>query len=268
MNIHAVTRRFTSRMDLSGGRIGTRIVSDLFFCLVIALVIQPAFAHDEYFYIGAQAGTTSASLNNIRDVGGSFEPGTTATEPDLDNSNLIGVKTGFYSRSGLLGTEVEYFQTKPDIKNQSQTFFEPTFGPFVQTRGGSQKVTTVAVNVIARLPISKKLIARIGIGPAWSTSKINFDGEQPQEDSDVGLNSQLGLDYFISKYALVSVDWKYNSAQFRYPTHGTTEGFNADYKSNSVAVGFNYAFDWSWPWTGPNLRGKLGMDPVVIGPEE
>lgn len=200
--------------------------------------------------------------------GDSFEKGTTATEPDLDDSTLIGAKMGFFSRFGLLGAEMEVFRTKPDVKNQTQTFYEPTFGPFLQTRGGKHEVTVWALNVVGRIPISKRLVAHLGVGPAWMHSDLQFDREQAQSSREIGLNTQLGLTYFISKYLMLSAEWKHNSANFRYATHDTTEGFDSDYKANSIAIGISYAFDWAWPWTGPNLRGKMGMKPTVIGPEE
>ena len=175
---------------------------------------------------------------------------------------------GFFSRKGILGTEMEFFQTHPSIKNQTQTFNEPTFGPYPQTRGGSHKVTVWALNVVARQPITKRLVAHVGVGPALMRSELQFDREDNQSSTDTGLNTQLGFTYFISKYVMLSAEWKHNSARFSYPTHGTTEGFHADYKTNSIALGVSYAFDWVWPWKGPNLRGKLGMEPIVIGPDE
>ena len=263
-----VTRSTDSETVLGAGRVRGQLVTRLLSALAITLVSLPAFADDEYFYFTGQAGSSSASLSDIRDVGGSFEPGTTATEPDLENSTLLGAKMGFFSRKGILGTEVEFFQTRPNIKNQTQTFNEPTFGPYPQTRGGSHKVTVWALNVVARQPITKRLVAHVGVGPALLRSELQFDREDNQSSTDTGLNTQLGFTYFISKYVMLSAEWKHNSARFSYPTHGTTEGFHADYKANSIALGVSYAFDWVWPWKGPNLRGKLGMEPTVIGPDE
>jgi opacity protein-like surface antigen len=263
-----LTRGANSETFFGGERSSGQLVAGLLSVLAVTFVSLPAFADDEYIYLTGQVGSSSTSLSNVHNVGGSFEPGTTASAPDLDNSTLLGAKMGFFSRKGLLGTEVEFFQTHPDIKHQTQTFNEPTFGPYPQTRGGSHKVTVWALNVVARQPITKRLVAHVGVGPALIRSELQFDNEQAQSSSRTGLNTQLGLTYFISKYVMLSAEWKHNSTTFHYPTHGTTEGFDADYKANSLAIGVSYAFDWAWPWKGPNLRGKLGMEPTVIGPDE
>lgn len=264
-----VTRSADSGAVLGAQPISAQLVAGLLSVLAVTFVSLPAFADDEYIYVTGQAGSSSTSLSDVRNVGGSFEPGTTASEPDLDNSTLLGAKMGFFSRKGLLGLEAEVFRTRPDVKHQTQTFNEPTFGPYPQTRGGSQKVTVWALNVVVRQPITKRLVAHVGIGPAWLRSDLQFDNEQAQSSTDTGLNTQLGLTYFISKYVMLSAEWKHNSARFHYPTHGTTEGFDADYKANSLAIGVSYAFDWASPWRGPiKWREVLGLKPAIIGPDE
>lgn len=237
--------------------------------LAVGTLGLPAYAHDETVYFTVQGGTSSASSKDIRDVGGSFEPGTTATNLSLDNSTLVGAKAGVYSRTGLLGIEAEVFRTRPDPKFQTQTFFEPTFGPFPQTRGASQNITATAVNVVARIPVTDRLVAHAGVGPALYRSELHFDREQAQSSRRVGLNTQLGLTYFIRKDLLVSAEWKHNAVRFDFPTHGTTEGFKTDYKANHLAIGISYAFDWAGLWKSPvNLRELLGLKPAHIGPLE
>lgn len=237
--------------------------------LVFALSGNSAFADDENVYFTLQGGTSSASLKNIRDVGGSFEPGTTATEPGLNRSTLYGAKMGVFSRKGLLGLEAEAFTTRPAPKFQTQTFHEPTFGPFPQTRGGSHEMTTFALNVVTRMPINERFVVHVGAGPAIMRSRLQFDNEQTQVSRRVGLNTQLGLTYYFDKKISVSMEWKHSAARFGYPTHGTTEGFNADYKANHFALGLSYAFDWAGPtWPGPTLRSIFGMESGHIGPRD
>lgn len=253
----------------NGSRRRSRKLAALSCLLVIETLGLPAYAHDETVYFTVQGGTSSASSKNIRDVGGSFEPGTTATNLSLDNSTLVGAKAGVYSRTGLLGIEAEVFRTRPDPRFQTQTFFEPTFGPFPQTRGASQNITATAVNLVARVPVTERLVAHAGVGPAVYRSELHFDNEQAQSSRRVGLNTQLGLTYFISKDLLVSAEWKHNAVRFDFPTHGTTEGFKTDYKANHLAIGISYAFDWAGLWKSPvNLRELLGLTPAHIGPRE
>jgi opacity protein-like surface antigen len=228
----------------------------------------PSRAHDENVYFTAQAGTSSATMTGITNVGGSFEPGTTATDLSLKDSTLAGAKMGLYSRMGLFGVEAEVFRTRPNAGVQTQTFNEPSFGPFQQTRGASQTVTAYAVNLLVRQPLAERVVGHIGIGPAWYRSDLQFDREQEQTSKKLGLNTQLGVTYFFSRHVMLSAEWKYNAVKFDFPTHGTTEGFKTDYKANHFALGLTYAFDWAWPWVGPDMRSRLGLPSSHIGPRE
>lgn len=238
--------------------------------LSAAIWLTPsALAHDENIYFAVQTGAAFTSLNNIRDVGGSFEEGTTADSPSLENSLFYGAKLGIYSRSGMLGLEAEMFRSNPDPKNELQVFYEPTFGPFNQTRGGTQQVTTSAINLIVRVPMSDRFVAHVGAGPALIKSKLHFGGEQEQTTTRVGLNTQLGVSYFITKAIAVTAEWKFNQAELDYPTHGTTEGFKSDYRAHHVGVSLSYAFDWESPIKAPfSLRELLGLQPSTIGPAQ
>lgn len=185
----------------------------LFFPL--ALVSLPASAHDEVVYFTGQlGGSFPGSFTNIENVGGSFEPGTTSTDLNLKNSLLYGLKLGIYSKSGILGLETEVFNTNPDIKQQQQTFNEPTFGPFQATSEGNARVVTWAFNVLGRLPLSERLVVHAGVGPAILFSHLDRTNEQPQSSKRAGLNTQLGLSYFITKQVNVFGEWKFNHTRF------------------------------------------------------
>lgn len=70
MTALAVTQSTDSEAVLVVRRNNARLVSGLLSVLAVTFVNFPAFAHDEYFYVGGQAGSTFTSLANIRDVGG------------------------------------------------------------------------------------------------------------------------------------------------------------------------------------------------------
>jgi len=248
---------------LAGRRIATLA------CLtLVAAVSAPSLAHDENVYFTAQAGRSSATMEGISNVGGSFEPGTTASDLSLKDSNMIGLKAGLYSRMGLFGVEAEVFRTRPDAGVQTQTFHEPTFGPYLQTRGAKQTVTAYGLNLLVRQPFSERIVGHVGIGPAWYRSDLHFEGEQEQSSKKLGLNTQLGVSYFFSRHVMLSAEWKYNAVKFDFPTHGTTEGFKTDYKANHFALGLTYAFDWASPWRLPSARANLGLPPAHIGPRD
>ena len=235
--------------------------------LVIAAQSVPAHAHDEHIYFTAQGGMGSARSTDIRDVGGSYQSGTTGTDLGLKNPNFYGAKFGIYSRTGVLGLEGEVFRARPDVKPQTQTYYEPTFGPSPAPRAGSQEVTTLAMNLLVRLPLTERFVVHAGAGPAIFRSELRMDNEQAQSSRQVGLNTQLGVSYFITKQVAISAEWKHNAARFKYPTHGTTEGFTTNFRSNYVGVGISYAFEWEGPRSPFSVRGALGMPPAKIGPE-
>lgn len=123
------------------------------FLALLALPLNAAYAHDEVVYFSVMSGASlPVSYTNVENVGGSFESGTTADDLDLENSLLYGAKAGIYSKSGILGLETEVFSATHDINSQTRTFYEPTFGPFQQTQEGEARVTTWALNVVARIP--------------------------------------------------------------------------------------------------------------------
>ena len=83
-----------------------RLVAGLL-CIAALAARGSALAHDENVYLSLQGGRSFTRLTDVREVGGSFEPGTTAEQPTLKDANLYGAKFGVYSRSGVLGLEGE-----------------------------------------------------------------------------------------------------------------------------------------------------------------
>ena len=67
-------------------------------------------------------------------------------------------------------------------------------------------MTTWALNVVGRVPVTERLVAHAGIGPALIRSNLQFDNEQAQSSNRIGLNTQLGLTYFITKQVQVSAE--------------------------------------------------------------
>lgn len=225
---------------------------------LLALPASSVHAHDEVVYFSVMTGASlPGSYTSVENVGGSFEPGTTADDLDLDSSLIYGAKAGIYSKSGILGLETEVFSTTHDIGTQTRTFYEPTFGPFVQTQEGEARVTTWALNVVARIPVNDRLTAHVAAGPAIFFSKLSLANEQSQSKSQAGLNTQVGLNYLLTNQVSVFGEWKYNHANIKYPSKGTTEGFESDYNPHAIVVGLSYTFDAPLPWRSPITLKKL-----------
>jgi len=248
--------------------------------IILALVLitissnTPCSADDEVVYFSAQAGWLfDAKLSHITGVSGSYEPGTTASDLNMKNSSMYGAKLGIYSRRGILGLETEIFRTKPDVGRQTQTFHEPTFGPFVTGEGYDVSMTTWAVNVMARVPLSERFALHVGAGPAYYWSRIRDSIDTPrggtQRSNRFGLNTQVGINYFFTPNVALSAEWKYNHARFHFAEDPNEHGFHTRYNAHLVAASLGYYFDVALPWKMPKafrLRDILGLPTSWLQP--
>lgn len=217
----------------------TRWVLGILGLVGLALLGWSGHAQAHMYVTGQFGGTFPSSLSNITDVGGSFEPGTTATDLSLRKSIMYGGKVG-YVLTDWLAVETEAYNSTPHLKQQGQTFNEPTFGPFQWTKAGTFRVTTWAFNAVGRLPVTEKVVVHAGVGPGIFFSHMKATDEHPQSSTRVGLNTQLGANYFLTKAVSLSLEWKFNHVRFGYPSFGTTEGFHATYNAHHVVFGISY----------------------------
>jgi len=242
--------------------------------LIAILFNTPGSADDEVVYFSAQAGWLfSGRLLNITDVGGSYEPGTTASDLDMKNSGMYGAKLGIYSRRGILGLETEIFRTTPDVGRQRETFHEPSFGPYVTDEGYDVSVTAWAVNLLVRVPLSDRMVVHGGVGPAYFWGQIRDSIDTPrggtQRSNRFGWNTQLGVNYFFTPNLALSAEWKYNYARFHFPDDPNEHAFRASYNAHFLAASIGYYFDVALPWKLPRalrLRDLLGLPTSWLQP--
>lgn len=227
----------------------------LIFLLLAPLMSTSAFAHDEVVYFSGQLGASFPSISNISFTG-SFTPGSPADGFDMVNSPLYGFKAGMFSKSGFLGMETEVFQTNPNFKQQ-QVFVNDPAGPTTDSFSGrNARVTTWAFNVVGRVPITEKWQAYAGIGPAIFFSRLRSNGFT-QTSNRPGLNTQLGLNYFLTPNISLFGEWKFNKTRFHYDTVGDVAtnnhvaGFNGDYTAHNIVFGVTYYADFALPWRSP-----------------
>jgi opacity protein-like surface antigen len=68
-------------------------------------------------------------------------------------------------------------------------------------------------------------------------------------NSTIGLNTQVGLRYFIVEHVSLFGEWKYTRAHFNFssftavPAQSSGGGYKGDYANNIVAFGVAYHFD-------------------------
>ena len=68
---------------------------------------------------------------------------------------------------------------------------------------------------------------------------------ETSDSTTLGLNTQVGLRYFITKNISLIGDFKYVRASFNFPESSPTQaagGFKGEYSASILSVGFGYHF--------------------------
>jgi opacity protein-like surface antigen len=177
--------------------------------------------------------------------------GTTISNLSLTNTIMYGLKFGYYLDSmKWLGFETEIFNTAPQIKHQTVTSNGPAGSVTGTIPGGSLRVLTWApVNVVVRYQLGK-LEPYAGVGVGLFMANINdLASGTYSPNTAVGLNTQVGLRYFIIENLSLFGEWKYNRASFNFsgynasPAQSTGAGYSGTYSANIFAFGVGYHFE-------------------------
>ena len=211
------------------------------FCLT-----QPVGPAQAEMYVAGQVGWTIPNdATNIESTG-SFA-GIKFSDLDLQNSFMYGAKLGYYFESmKWLGVETEVFNTNPNIKQQNVTLSGPGGSASVTLPGQDLRVLNWSpLTVVVRYQAGQfEPYAGVGMGVYFSRIHDGQSGES-SSDTSVGLNTQLGARYLVTKNLSVFGEWKYNRAHFNFsdstPT-AATGGFKGDYSANVFAFGVGYHF--------------------------
>jgi opacity protein-like surface antigen len=219
-----------------------------------------AHPHELVVYASGQAGVSLPVLTNVNWVN-SWTTGATTEKFDLSESPLYGFKLGMYQTNTLFGFETEVFQTHPHLKQQTVLVRDPVFGNSLdRMEGKNGRLTTWAFNVIARLPVSERVQVYAGAGPAIFFSRYKAVGQFTQTSTRPGLNTQLGVNYFLTPNISLFGEWKFNRTRFHYNTAGDLSAqhaaaFNADYTAHNLVFGVTY--NWGAPLKGQDVNTWL-----------
>jgi len=193
----------------------------------------------------------------------SFTQTFNTSDISLASSLILGAKVGYFfseEKFPWFGLELEAFTTKPDIKQQTVSTTQnvsyvpvlttppcnaPGTCPFNLTTqssldisGTSLRVSTLALNVIARYP-GKLFQPYVGVGGGafYFNSSGQFDGRQVVP----GLNAQVGLKVLATEEWGVFVEGKYNYATI---TNLDPSGFGLSgvYSAFNILGGIVYHF--------------------------
>jgi opacity protein-like surface antigen len=139
-----------------------------------------------------------------------------------------------------LGTEIEAFNTTPHVKQQTLTVSgmgQSSTDPDVS--GRHFRVTTIALNVIARYPGTRvQPYVGVGFGGFFYQMQGFTEGFAP------GLNALAGARVFLAEHVALFAEYKYTHAtlQFKDLLGVGTGTVNATYSTNAVVGGLSLHF--------------------------
>ena len=200
---------------------------------------------------------------NIPATGDTLTQNFHTSDISLKSSAIFGAKVAYFLNDPSLkwlGFELEAFTTKPNFKQQTlSTSQDITFIPGttsgcpiipdqcpqtvnqngkLSVQESSLRVTTVAVNLIARYP--GKLLQPylgVGVGAFYFDASGQFSGRQVVP----GLNAQVGLKVLATEEWGVFVEGKYNYATITN-LDPTGYGLSGTYNLFNVIAGIAYHF--------------------------
>jgi opacity protein-like surface antigen len=193
-----------------------------------------------------------------------FPSGSTVSDLSLKTSFMVGGKIGHYlSKARWFGLEAEIFYSTPHIKQQDITVRSGSPVTLTPSGGGPNiplgneftavgfpgahfSVLTIApLNLMFRYP-GNRLQPYIGIGPGIFIAHIKdpsiTQGDNSQSSTKIGLNTLIGVRYFLTRHVSAFAEGKYNYVRFNFEENPNFFGFNATYTPITVGFGISYHF--------------------------
>lgn len=257
-----------------------RLVMTSLLALLTPIVLFAPQAYAET-YVGGQFGVTMPSVgkglsdgdltstsapfqNGVVSGTVNFPSGSTVSDQSLTTSFMFGGKLGHYfSRARWFGLEAEIFYSTPHIKQQDITLRSSPPATFTPSGGGPSTVlpseltspgvpgahfsvlTIAPINLMFRYP-GNRLQPYIGVGPGIFIARIKdpsiTQGEDSQSSTKLGLNSLIGVKYFLTRHVSAFAEGKYNYVRFNFEENPSFFGFDATYSPISVSFGIAYHF--------------------------
>jgi len=201
----------------------------------------PALAE---MYVAGQLGVTLPhSLTNVEGTGPNA--GVSFSDVSLQDSFMYGAKWGYYFESmKWLGVETEVFNSNPNFKQQNLTASGPGGSVTFTNPGENLRVLNWSpITVVVRYQAGQ-FEPYVGVGMGVFFARLSSGGESTS-DTNVGLNTQLGLRYKVTQNLSVFGEWKTNRVKFHFDAstpNANAGGFKADYGANILAFGVGYHF--------------------------
>jgi opacity protein-like surface antigen len=224
-----------------------RYVFRLFAVLAVGVCLTlPSVPAQAEMYVAGQIGATIP--NNATNIEGTGSlTGANFSDVSLHNSFMYGAKLGYYFESmKWLGVETEVYNTNPNIKQQNVTVSGPGGSATGTLPGQDLRVLNWSpLTIVVRYQAGQfEPYAGVGMGVYFSRIHDAQSGES-SSNTNVGLNTQLGARYLVTKNLSVFGEWKYNRVHFNFDESSPTQatgGFKGDYSANLFAFGVGYHF--------------------------
>lgn len=192
-------------------------------------------------YVAGEGGYTMP--NNLKHVEGrGTQGGILFSDLSLKNSFMYGARAGYFftePKEGGLGAEVEAYNTTPSVNQQTAT---RSSGGTLSVSGVRLRVTTAAANLVARTPRYKGFQPYAGIGLGFFVSETSGTAVT-SSSTTAGLNTFVGLRYFVQDHFALFGEYKYNGTSLHYDNFfGPGAGVRATYSSNLFIGGLAYHF--------------------------
>jgi len=217
--------------------------------IVLSVALSGALARGEMYSAIQMGYSMPNSFSKVTGFGGN--QGTSVSDLSLANSIEYGLKFGYYLESvKWLGLETEVFSSIPHIKQQSATVTTASGTTTGDVPGASLRVINISpFTLVVRYQRGRlEPYAGVGLGIFMATLRDTATGTGTS-NSTIGLNTQLGLRYFVDENVSLFGEWKYTRAHFNFasftavPAQSSGGGYKGDYANNIVAFGVAYHFN-------------------------
>lgn len=228
-------------------RTARRFVMTSLLALLIPIVLSTPQAYAETYVAGQIGVTFPQSISNV-DITQHGFGGLTSSDLSLKSSLMGGIKLGhFFSRARWIGIETELFYTTPHIEDQNITISGPGGSrPLGQASGEYNKILTWApMNLVLRYN-KTRLQPYVAVGPGIFFASRKDSAEGTESGTAIGLNSQVGVRYYITRSWTVFGEGKYNLARIGYISDDSDPnaafGFRGTYSAFIFSFGIGYHF--------------------------
>ncbi|NOT94765.1 MAG: porin family protein [Nitrospira sp.] len=229
-------------------RIPRPIVIASLVALMVPIVLFAPKAYAES-YVAGQIGLVKPQSLSDGKVTQDGIGGLSLSDQPLKDSLGLGGKFGHYfTKARWIGLETGLSYSTPHIKGGSLRFTGAGGSATLTGLSGvHQRMVTWDMDVIFRYP-GYRLQPYFGIGPSFYFATLKGPAAPPgQSATSIGFNTELGVQYYLTRQWTLFGEWKYNYARMDYSSNHSNQdadpfGFKATYSASTFSVGIGYHF--------------------------